>query len=183
MNKIIRLSVIFLFVAGAGFGADGPAIMIRGGLFGPSDHDFRTIYGAGATWGLEASFPLGHHLEPWLSADLFTKHGHMNPTLERTRIWLIPVAAGLRYVTRVGAVDLYGGAGAVWHDFKERAPIGTVTDNRFGPVVEAGGRMPLSGSWEIGLVLRYSYCRMQPAELAFDVGGFRLALGMGYRFR
>ncbi len=183
MKKLAFVPLVVLLFTAAGFGADGPALMIRGGLFGPLDQAFRTIYGAGAIWGLEASLPLGRYLEPWLSADLFTKHGHMDPTLERTRIWLVPVAAGLRYVTRVGNFDLYGGAGAVWHYFRERAPIGTATDNGFGPVVEAGGRMPLSGSWEIGLVLRYSYCRMQPVELAFDVGGFRLALGVGYRFR
>jgi len=182
-KTILAAAVILLAAAPFLTAADGPSLMIRAGLFGPSDAGFRAIYGAGAVWGLEVSKTLGRHIEPWLSADLLTKHGHMVPTGERTRIWLVPVAAGLRYVTRVGRFDLYGGAGAVWHWFKELAPIGTVTENRFGPAVEAGGRVLLSGSWEVGLELRYSRCRMQPIELAFDVGGFRLALGIGYRFR
>jgi len=183
MNKKAVLILMILVFASVAPAADGPAATLRGGWFWPSDPDFKTIYGSGAIWGLEGAWLLGGHFEPWLSADLFTKQGHMVPSGEETRIWLIPVAAGLRYGGRVGPVWLYAGVGAVYHFFKETAPIGTATDGALSPTGEAGGRIVLSRHWELGLSARYTHSRLQPQELSFDVGGIRAALGIGYRFK
>lgn len=182
MKRLAAVSVVILLAVSTGFAADGPAVMVRGGLFSPSDADFRTIYGAGAVWGIEASWPLGHHIEPWISADIFSKHGHMIPTQEVTRIWLVPVAAGLRYVGRVGRFRLHAGGGVVYYYFRERAPIGTVTDGGLSAVAEGGFRVPLSKTWDLGLSLRYSRRRLQPQELSFGVGGLQTSLGIGFRF-
>jgi len=118
-----------------------------------------------------------------MSGDLFSKHGHMVPTGEKTQIWLVPVAAGLRYVARVGRLRLHAGGGVAYHFFKERAPIGEVTDGAWSATAEGGCRIPLSKTWDLGLSLRYSRCRMKPRELSFDVGGLRGALGLGFRFK
>jgi hypothetical protein len=107
----------------------------------------------------------------------------MIPTQEKTRIWLVPVAAGLRYAGRVGPVLLHAGGGVVYYYFRERAPIGTVTDGGLSAIAECGGRIPLSRDWDLGLSLRYSRRRLQPQELSFDVGGLRAALGIGLRFK
>jgi hypothetical protein len=183
MKRPVAVSVVILLAVSAGLAADGPGVMVRGGVFWPSDTDFRTIYGAGAIWGIEASWLLWRHIEPWISADLFCKHGHMIPTQEETRIWLIPVAAGLRYVGRVGPVRLHAGGGVVYHFFRERAPIGTATDGGLSAIAEGGGRIPLSRNWDLGLSLRYSRRRLQPQELSFDVGGLQTSLEIGFRFK
>ena len=181
MNKLAVVSVVIILVVSAGSAADGPEVMFRGGVFWPSDPDFRTIYGGGAIWGIEVSWLLWHHIEPWISGDLFCKRGHMIPTVEETRIWLVPVAAGLRYVGRIGPIRLHAGGGIVYHFFKETAPIGEVTDGGWSATAEGGCRIPLSKTWDIGLSLRYSRCRMKPQELSFDVGGLQAALGIGFR--
>ncbi len=129
MKKLAIIPFVILLVISTGFAADGPAVAVRGGVFWPSDADFRAIYGAGAIWGIEVSWLFGRHIEPWISGDLFSKHGHMVPTQEKTRIWLIPVAAGLRYSGHVGPVLLYAGGGMVYHFFRRpplsgRPPIG-----------------------------------------------------------
>src|SRR5665647_1150857 len=94
----------------------------------------------------------GRHLEPWMSGDLFSKHGHMVPTGEKTQIWLVPVAAGLRYVARVGRLRLHAGGGVAYHFFKERAPIGEVTDGAWSATAEGGCRIPLSKTWDLSLI-------------------------------
>jgi hypothetical protein len=182
MKKTALVSALIVLVVSAGFAADGPGVTVRGGVFWPSDHDFRTIYGAGAIWGIEVSWLFGHHIEPWTSGDLFSKHGHMIPTQEKTRTWLVPVAAGLRYVGRIGPVRLHAGGGIVYYFFRENAPIGKVTDGRLSAIAEGGCRIPLSETWDLGLSLRYSRCRLQPQELSFNVGGLQTSLGIGFRF-
>jgi hypothetical protein len=117
-----------------------------------------------------------------MSGDLFSKHGHMVPTQEKTRIWLVPVAAGLRYVARIGRLSLHAGGGVVYHFFKERAPLGKATDGGLSVIVEGGCRVPLSKTWDLGLSLRYSRRRLQPQELSFGVGGLQTSLGIGFRF-
>ncbi|HMA53364.1 MAG TPA: hypothetical protein VKT17_02835 [Acidobacteriota bacterium] len=182
MKKIAFVSALIVLAVSAGFAADGPRVMVRGGVFWPSDSDFRAIYGAGAIWGIEVSWLFGRRVEPWVSGDLFSKHGHMVPTQEKTRIWLVPVAAGLRYVVPVGRLSLHAGGGVVYHFFRERAPLGTVTDGGLSAIAEGGCRWPLSKTWDLGLSLRYSRRRLQPQELAFGVGGLQTAIGIGFRF-
>ncbi len=177
MKKIALVSALIVLVASAGFAADGPGVTVRGGVFWPSDADFRTIYGAGAIWGIEVSWLFGRHIEPWISGDLFSKHGHMIPTGEKTRIWLVPVAAGLRYVARIGRLRLHAGGGVVYHFFRESTPLGKVTDGGWSAIAEGGCRGPLSKTWDLGLSLRYSRCRLQPQELSFDVGGLQRRWG------
>jgi hypothetical protein len=183
MNRITVLLLIALAVAPAALAANGPALTLRGGWFLPSDPDFRTIYGSGAIWGVEGSWLVWSHFEPWICVDLFTKRGHMIPSGEPTRIWLVPVAAGLRYAGRVGPAVLCAGGGLVYHFFKEIAPIGTAIDGALSVTVEAGGRMALSKRWELRLSVRYMRRRLKPQELEFNVGGVGAVLGFGYRFR
>jgi opacity protein-like surface antigen len=183
MKRLAAVSVVILLALSASFAADGPRVTVRGGVFWPSDADFRTIYGAGAIWGIEVSWLFGRHIEPWISGDLVSKHGHMVPTQEKTRIWLVPAAAGLRYVAWIGRLRLHAGGGVVYHFFRESTPFGKVTDGGWSATAEAGCGVPLSKTWDLGLSLRYSHCRLKPQELSFDVGGLRAALGIGFHFK
>ncbi|MGZ5497650.1 MAG: hypothetical protein ACXWHI_02935, partial [Candidatus Aminicenantales bacterium] len=88
-----------------------------------------------------------------------------------------------RYVGRVGPVHLHAGGGVVYHFFKERAPLGTVTDGGLSAIAEGGCRWPFSKTWDLGLSLRYSHRRLQPQELSFDVGGLQTSLEIGFRFK
>ena len=84
--------------------------------------------------------------------------------------------------SRIGRLRLHAGGGVVYHFFKERAPLGTVTDGGLSAIAEGGCRWPLSKTLDLGLSLRYSRCRMKPQELSFDVGGLQTSLGIGIRF-
>ncbi|MGA2532680.1 MAG: outer membrane beta-barrel protein [Candidatus Aminicenantales bacterium] len=182
MRKLALFSILLLlFVPAAA--ANGTSVTVRGGYFQPSDSDFKSIYGGGTCWGIEGSSAVWKSLELWVSADLVYKKGHLIPTGEQTKLWLVPAGGGLRVVRPAGIFRLFAGVGVLYHVFREVNPIGDVTYGRWGPAVEAGGQFPLQTKWFVDLHLQYSTCRMTPVELSFNVGGFQAAIGIGYRFK
>jgi len=183
MRKLAPASILLLLIMSAGTAADGTSVTVRGGYFQPSDSDFKSIYGGGTCWGIEAASSVWKSLELWVSAGLFHKKGHLVPTGEETKLWLVPAGGGLRYVRPAGIFRLYAGAGVLYHVFREANPIGDVTYGRWGAAVEAGSQFPLQTRWFVDLHLRYSTCRMTPVELSFNAGGFQAGIGIGYRFK
>ena len=182
MKPRAAILALVLLLASVAPAAERFGITIRSGYFQPSDRFFRTIYGGGISWQAEGAVAFWRGFELWAGAGLFSKDGHMIPTGEPTSVWLVPAGGGLRYVLRAGKVRIYGGAGILRDFFRESNFIGRISWGRWAPQFEAGSRILLRKPWFLDLHFQYSSCRMKPADLEFNVGGFSIAAGVGVRF-
>jgi len=182
MKARAAASVLILLMTSAAPAAERFSVTIRSGYFQPSDQVFRTIYGGGISWQVEGAVAFWKGFEFWAGAGLFSKDGHIIPTGEPTSVWLVPAGGGLRYVLSAGNVSFYGGAGILRDFFRESNFIGRVSWGRWAAQFEAGRRFLLRKLWFLDLHFQYSSCRMKPADLEFNVGGFSIAAGVGVRF-
>jgi hypothetical protein len=161
--------------------ADEAMIKLRAGYFVPRDKDFRDIYGGGMVFGLEISAEAAKNVELWAEAAYFAKTGELSFTKETARLRIVPAGGGVRYVSTAGRFVYYCGFGLNYHSYREASPLGTAHWGRPGLVVEAGSRVRTAKRVFIDVSLRYSYCRMKPADFAFNVGGLELGVGLAYR--
>jgi hypothetical protein len=161
--------------------ADEAMFKLRAGYFYPRDKDFRDIYGGGMVFGLEISAEVAKNAELWAEAAYFSKKGELSFTKETARLRIVPAGGGVRYVNTAGKIAYYCGFGLNYQSYREASPLGTVHWGRPGLVVEAGSRVRTARKMFIDFSVRYSYCRMKPADFAFNVGGLELCLGLAYR--
>lgn len=150
--------------------------------FSPADADFRSIYGGGALVGGGFSFPLADRIDLWFEGGYFGKTGSLTYTLEETKLTLVPLGIGVDYYFIPGKIHPYIGAGVRLVFFHETNVLGDVKDRAIGGVIRAGLAIPLSGRLGSDLRAAFSFCRMQPADFEFSVGGLELGAGLTYRF-
>jgi hypothetical protein len=158
------------------------AFKLRGGYFYPSDKDFRDIYGSGLKSGLEISTEVARNLELWIEAGYFAKKGELSFTEETTKLHIVPVGGGIKYLWPVKRLAFYTGAGVLYYRFREVSPLGTVDWGRPGLVIETGSSIRLTGKLSGDIFIRYSYCRMKPADFSFGIGGYDLGIGLAYEY-
>jgi len=168
-------------VAGMSATAD-VLIKVQAGYFFPMDKDFREIYGGGIRYGLEMSRAVSKHVEVWLEGGYFSKIGELSFTKDRTRVRIVPLGGGMRYVFSVDKWSFCAGAGLSYYTFRESNLIGKVNAGKMGLIAHLGSRLAVGGKTLVDLHLGYSRCEMEPLELTFDVGGFEAGIGVGYRF-
>jgi hypothetical protein len=161
--------------------ADEAMIKLRAGYFYPRDKDFKNIYGGGMAFGLQISAEVAKNAELWAEAGYFAKKGELSFTREAARLRIVPAGGGVRYVRAAGRFAYYCGLGLSYYSYKEASPLGTVHWGRPGLVVEAGSRVRAAARMFIDFSARYAYCRMKPADFAFNVGGLELGVGLAYR--
>jgi hypothetical protein len=182
MRRLLISGILFFLLVPAPAISNGAVFKLKGGYFHPSDKDFRHIYGGGLKTGLEISAEVARNLELWIEAGFFAKKGELSYTKETTKLLIIPAGGGLRYVWPVGRLAFYSGAGLLYYRFRESNPLGTVDWGRPGLVAEMGGYLRLTGKLSADIFIRYSYCRMKPADFSFNIGGFDLGTGLAYEY-
>jgi hypothetical protein len=168
-------------VAGMSVAAD-VLIKVQAGYFYPADRDFRDIYGGGMKSGLELSTAVADHVEVWLEGGYFSKTGELSFTKDKTRVRIVPLGGGMRYVFSAEKWNLYAGLGLRYHIFRESNLIGKVNAGKMGWSAHLGGRLAVGDQTLVDLCLGYSRCEMEPLALRFDVGGIEAGIGVGYRF-
>lgn len=179
-----RLAILFLalsLVAGPAAAAK-IVVEVRAHYFAPQDEVFRDVYGGGWMYGGEGTLRLGKHLGVWLGGSIFTKHGELTYTREETKLEIFPVGVGLMGLVSAGRADFYGGAGLVAVHFCEENAIGQVDKAALGFTIKAGTLVRLGDGLVLDLFADYTHCRMRPADIAFNVGGFNAGLGLGFEF-
>ncbi len=157
-------------------------VEVRAHYFAPRDAVFRDVYGGGWMYGGEGTLRLGKHLGVWLGGSILSKRGELTYTREETKLEIFPVGAGLKGLISTGRVDFYGGAGLVDFHFSEKNPIGQVDKAALGFTIKAGSLFRLGDGLVLDLYADYTSCRMQPADVAFNLGGFNAGLGLGFEF-
>jgi len=100
----------------------------------------------------------------------------------------MPLVISSRYIFLKRKINLYGGAGLTYNWFEEKNPIGRVKESKLGFSMKIGGFKRIKGFKKfikvfiIDAYLNYHYCKMKPAEIRFDAGGFELGIAFGAEF-
>jgi hypothetical protein len=181
MKKIVITAAISFLLSGIA-NAGEVMVKLKGSYFHPLDKAFQDIYGGGIMYGVEASTGILKNLEMWIEGGYFFKKGKLSFTKEETRLQIIPIGGGLRYVFSVKRLNFFSGIGINYYRYREANPIGTVIWGRLGAVGKIGSFFEVRERIMIDFYLNYSYCEMKPSEFRFNVGGLESGIGIGYRF-
>ena len=182
MKKIVALTAISLFLSG--FANAGQVLFkLKGSYFSPWDKAFQDIYGGGMIYGIEASTGILKNIEMWIEAGYFSNKGKLSFTKEETRLRIIPVGGGIRYLQYEGIKKLYAcysDIGVNYYFYRESNILGTVIWGGLGFIGKIGLFVKVKGKMIIDFFASYSVCTMKPADFRINIGGLEAGIGIGY---
>lgn len=183
MKKYIILTATLLLLSVSALAMD-TTFMLKGNYFGPTEKEFKEIYGGGLMYGGEVNVGIMKNIVVWAGGNYFTKRGELTFTQETTTLSLLPLGVGVKFRVKAGALHLYAGGGIRHYNFKEsNEPMGVAKKGRIGYMGTIGGIIRVARKWVIDLYVNYSYCRMTPAFFTVNIGGIEAGIGFGYEFR
>ena len=157
-------------------------ILGRFGYFLASDRAFETIYGNGSVFGGELRLG-GRIVTGWLEGSYRTRTGKLSFTGEETKVTVSAVEGGMLFRIRPGSFRPYAGAGIGYYAYTEtNGPLGKSKKNEFGFCAVAGASVKILDRIALDYRVKYSTCRMRPADYKIDIGGWTLGLGLGLFF-
>jgi hypothetical protein len=170
----------------------------KAAYFYPTSHEFREIYSDGGIYGLEVSCQAWRGFYPWFSASIVHKSGHSITTSplvssDSTRITLVPLGLGLKYLYPINFVDLYAGVGILgtYVHIKDNSPFVIRSSSKWG----VGGIAKIGAifnykSFFVDLFSDYSYTKVdfhntnhgQVVRHRANISDWSIGAGIGYRF-
>lgn len=162
--------------------------------FYPTNSRFRDIYSEGVIYTLEIDRELCCQLHSWTSVSYFHKSGHFVGTKGATKIDLVPVGFGLKYIYYCDRFHPYLAIGPVFTYMKidNNSPffIGTVSQWGFGGIFKAGVQADFCNrgnhSWSLDFFASYSHTKIDfdcapPSRIVFrnDADLSHLSVGGG----
>ncbi len=182
MKKIPAIITILWILGGTALLA-GIRLEVKGSYFRSENKIFRDIYGPAFKFGLEAGVDILQNLSVWAGAETLKKTGSLTLTKEETKVWITPLALGVRYEIPISSIlRLHAGGAAQYIMFKEDSVLGTVKENGWGFLAKGGGIVQLNDSFGIELFAAWSTCKMAHGAVDFKVGGLDLGGGIEVRF-
>ncbi len=156
----------------------------RLGYFQASDSAFKDIYGNGMVFGGELRLGLGKtRIAGWLEGSYRARTGKFSFTGEETKVNVTAIELGALYRILPGKISPYAGAGIGYYMFNEdNEPMGKTSQSKIGYCGAAGVSVLMGRRLVLDCRLKYSTCKMKPADFRIDVGGLSLSLGAGVRF-
>jgi opacity protein-like surface antigen len=156
----------------------------RLGYFQASDSAFKDIYGNGIVFGGELRLGLGSKkIVGWLEGSHRARTGEFSFTGEETKAKVTAIELGALYRILPRKISPYAGAGLGYYMFTEdNVPMGKASQSKIGFCGAAGVSVLMTQRFVLDLRLKYSTCRMKPADYSINVGGLSLSLGAGVRF-
>jgi hypothetical protein len=166
-------------------------------LFNPSyfyqhDKSFRKIYGTGFLPKVEINYNFYNNWSVWVEAAYFSKRGKIKSLDTKTRIYLAPVALGLKYGHYIREdVNFYLKIAPNLSYFKIRKNMGGIKKSSdktvvFGGVFGGGIIVELRGGWLVGSFLNYSYNKkkivVEGRRILNYIGGLDVGGSVGYYF-
>lgn len=172
----------------------------KGAGFFPTNECLKDIYGrSGALWGPELTFQLlcnNHNWYGFASIDYFQKKGRSIGLCDETKLKLVPMALGLKYMRSLfcDRTDWYLGLGF--------QPVHISTNNcsdfvpskqsrwGFGGIIKGGTYIDLTCNFVLDLFVGYSFvkadckpiCDQVVVPLKVNVSGAIVGGGIGYTF-
>ncbi len=193
---LVLISCIWAVAAFANDCTNTATLEARASYFRPFSKTFRELFrNGGIDYSLETTIPVWCGLNVWGAVDYFSRGGKMIGIDRSTRLTMVPITAGLKYVYFCNRYyGVYAGAGTRYYfvELINRVyPIHRVTHRQgFGGIVEVGNLFCLNNSFLIDLFASCSFksfhgLRHLPpnAESSrIDVGGWNVGGGLGYKF-
>ncbi len=178
LATLMCLGLAFLAAAPA---ANAFVIEAKAVYFQPTETAFKDIYGGGLCLGGEVTVGLAGRFAIWASADYFSKTGALTLTGEEAKLRIIPILAGVKYqIPLTGFIRPYVGAGLGYFQYKEKSVIGVVEKGSLGVGLKAGAFLEIPGGVLVDVQAGYTRCKVKPQDIKADIGGFQLALGIGF---
>jgi len=118
----------------------------KAAYFHPTNRKICKIYSNGmGMYGAEATYLGWSCLYPWVSVDYMSRKGHSLGEHDPTRVTVVPLGFGLKFLQDIGCTRFYLGAGALYSHIRMRdhSPF----------VFRAPSRWQWGGIWKIGLLV------------------------------
>lgn len=195
------MALLMLWIV-SGLMARDVLLEVRGAYFKPTGDRFKHIYNGSGLYGGELAVQLSECNEHWygfLSVDYLRKKGHSIGLGNPTRVTLLPIGIGVKYVMPAcwcDNTDWYVGLGfqpvrVHTHDLSPFV-IPKITRWAMGGIVKGGAYINFSCNFFLDLFIGYSFARAKNhlavaptgpvVPLSASVSGAIFGAGIGYRF-
>ncbi len=186
----IKTMLLILFLFSNNLQAIDWLAELRGGYFYPTSKKFREIYrDGGPEVELELSKTFKKDWMAWANVNYFERSGHSIGFHDKTTINMVPVSFGFKYLYPICnfPINPYLGGGVTYTfinvkndaDFVKRH----VTKSGVGFVVKSGMYVDLCYGLILDIFADYYYQKIHfYSKNNEDVGGFKMGLGLGYKF-
>lgn len=155
------------------------------GGYDMSEPRFDAVYPKGGILaGITASATIISNFNLYLEAKYWQRQGALTFSKEETKLSLLPVSLGARYIFPLGVLNPYLGGGADLYFYYEDNPIGTTLNSASGYHALAGTYIRFSTDVPLMLNLRAKYTRVSASESGFKIqlGGFEYCVGLALAF-
>jgi len=172
-----------------------PLLELRGGYFFFSSSKMRKIYDeGGGDVGLSGSYPIWKWVQIYGGLEYLERHGKSLAGHQKTKIWEVPLSAGLKAVVLMGEKAHYYITLGPRYFFVHMGTHSSYVDknlnrNGFGGFANMGFNFFPRPHWLLDVFGEYSYKRMsfQPSKhnsygRKVQIGGFAFGAGIGYAF-
>ncbi len=172
-------------------------VLIEGqaGYFFPTSKKFRDIYGNGNVFGGgELTVQLYRPIYLWGSSHYYHDSGKSIGLRDSTKVTLVPVGVGLKYMYPINFMDLYLGAGVLpsYVKFKDKSNYVIPESKKWtvGGIVKVGVLFNFQNNFFIDLFTNYSILKAKfndtnnnaVARSRSNLDTWNIGLGLGYRF-
>lgn len=194
-NAFFQATSLTLLLAAADACATDFFAEAKAAYFRPTSDKFRDVYGSGGIYGLEASCQFWKPLYAWASADYFHKRGRSigSGGGSSTKVTLVPLAFGAKYLIPYKWVDFYLGIGPTFTyiHFTDNAP-GVIRHSSkwgYGGMAKAGALLNFKKHFFFDLFTDYSYLKARFSNTSegkvlrphMDLSHWSIGLGVGMR--
>jgi hypothetical protein len=198
MIKIMRVSGMLLGLIGTSLMARNTFFEFKSAAFLPTDSCMKNIYGrAAGMYGPEVTIQLSNDHEHWYAfagADFLTKKGHSIGLCQPTKMYMIPLSVGVKYLMSWCHADWYIGLGfqAVYLKTVNCLLNGLQTTSNwgFGGIAQTGAFIHLPRHFFIDPFVSYNFAKVSSPVCtgscikgsSAKLNGVALGLGIGYQF-
>lgn len=200
MSKLLRYIFTLLFFLNTSLVARNVLLEFKAAYFLSASSQFKDIYGKGsALYGPELTFQLACN-KNWygfVSADFFTKSGHSIGLDNKTKVFMMPLAIGLKYFVPFSYGDFYLGLGFQPTYLRTKNDSQYVIKHSakwgFGGIVKGGVYFKLPYHLLLDIFVGYSFVKAGHhrkygtitntiVSRKADLSGGVFGCGLGYRF-
>ena len=166
----------------------------KAAYFHPVNGKIRDIYASGmGLYGFELSFPTWRYIYGWASGSYMSHVGHSIGEHSRTRVQLVPLGIGIKFVYTVSCFDLYAGIGGLGTYFHTKDQshfvISSTSKWAAGGIAKVGIFIHPAKSFFIDLFGDYSYMKFdfhngnkKVVRHNVDFSGWSVGGGLGWLF-
>ena len=165
----------------------------KASYFYPTGGAFREVYSGGALYGLEFDCQAWKQLYVWADIGYFTKAGHTVSDQDYTRLTMVPISSGLKYIYNKHRAQPYVGIGA------ETTYLQIHTNSQY--LIRSNSNWGIGGIFKAGVLINlchglmldfhtdYSQMKVHMGSdkkavviQSADLSGFAFGGSLGYRF-